>query len=210
MCAHPINLCNSLGLGLSDPVPLHWMRQGPWLDSAINFPFCELHCLGGLLSSRLGIWTSGITILAHIQPLAVCWFFYLLVWCPSSQVALVIKNPPANAGEAGDMGSIPGSGRFPGGRHGNPLQYSCLENPVQRGAWRATVRKVVRVRHSWRDLARRQWAQHFCHPRSATGEPVFQVCLSLDFTLLVSPVTSAVWCVQESNNFVCYPTYSYC
>ena len=63
-------------------------------------------------------------------------------------MALVIKNPPANAGEAGDMGSIPGSGRFPGGRHGNPLQYSCLENPVQRGAWRATVRKVVRVRHS--------------------------------------------------------------
>ena len=47
----------------------------------------------------------------------------------------VVKNPPANAGDAGDMGSIPGSGRFPGGRHGNMLQYSFLENPMDRGAW---------------------------------------------------------------------------
>ena len=50
-----------------------------------------------------------------------------------------VKNPPANAGDTGDMGSIPGSGRFPGGRHRNPLQYSCLENPMDRGAWKATV-----------------------------------------------------------------------
>ena len=61
-CAHPINLCNSLGSGLSDPAPLRWMRQEPWLESAINFPLCELHCLGGLLSYLSGIWTSGITV----------------------------------------------------------------------------------------------------------------------------------------------------
>ena len=54
----------------------------------------------------------------------------------ASQVALVVKNLPANAG---DVGLIPGLGRFPGGGHGNPLQYACLENPVDRGAWRATV-----------------------------------------------------------------------
>ena len=48
----------------------------------------------------------------------------------------MVKNPPANAG---DLGSIPGSGRSPGGGHGNPLQHSCLENPMDRGAWRATV-----------------------------------------------------------------------
>ena len=48
----------------------------------------------------------------------------------------MVKNPPANAG---DGGSIPGSGRSLGGRHGNPLQYSCLENPMDRGAWWATV-----------------------------------------------------------------------
>ena len=44
----------------------------------------------------------------------------------ASQVALVVKNPPANAGDVRDLGSIPGSGRSPGGGHGNPLQYSCL------------------------------------------------------------------------------------
>ena len=57
-------------------------------------------------------------------------------------MALVVKNLPANAGDAGDPGSIPGSGRSPGGGHDNPLQYSCLENPVNRGAWRATVHGV--------------------------------------------------------------------
>ena len=57
----------------------------------------------------------------------------------TSQVALVVKNPPANAGDARDEGSIPGSGRFPGGGNGNPLQYSYLGNPKDRGAWWATV-----------------------------------------------------------------------
>ena len=47
----------------------------------------------------------------------------------------MVKNPPANAGHVRDMGSIPGSGRSPGEGNGNPLQYSCLENPVDRGAW---------------------------------------------------------------------------
>ena len=51
----------------------------------------------------------------------------------------MVKNPPANAGDTRDTGSIPGSGRSPGAGHGNPLQYSCLENPMDRGAWWATV-----------------------------------------------------------------------
>ena len=51
----------------------------------------------------------------------------------------VVKNLPISAGDARDVGSIPGSGRSPGGGHGNPLQYSCLENPMDRGAWRATI-----------------------------------------------------------------------
>ena len=54
-------------------------------------------------------------------------------------MALVVKNPPANAGDVRDRGSIPGLGRSPGGGHGNPLQYSCLENPMDRGDWWATV-----------------------------------------------------------------------
>ena len=58
---------------------------------------------------------------------------HYLLW--ASQVALVVKNPPASAGDVGDMGSIPGSGRNPGEGNGNPLQYSCLESPMDRGAW---------------------------------------------------------------------------
>ena len=53
----------------------------------------------------------------------------------TSQVALVVKNPPANAGDTRGAGLIPGSGRSPGGGHGNPLQNSCMENPTDRGAW---------------------------------------------------------------------------
>ena len=56
----------------------------------------------------------------------------------ASQAALVGKNPPANAGDVRDVGSIPGLGRLPGGRHDNPVQYSCLKNTMDRGAWWAT------------------------------------------------------------------------
>ena len=54
------------------------------------------------------------------------------------------KNPPACAGDAGDMGPIPGSGRSPGGRNGNSLHCSCLRNPMDRGAWQATVHGVAK------------------------------------------------------------------
>ena len=63
----------------------------------------------------------------------------------ASQV-VVVKNPPANAGDIRDPGSVPGLGRSPGGGHGNPLQYSCLENPMDRGAWWASVPRVAK---SW-------------------------------------------------------------
>ena len=63
-----------------------------------------------------------------------------------SQVALVVKNLLANAGDERDAGLIPGSGSTPGGRHGNPFQCSCLENPMDRGAWRNTVHGVTQ---SW-------------------------------------------------------------
>ena len=62
-----------------------------------------------------------------------------------SQVALVVKDPPANARDLKNMGSIPGLGRSPGAGHGNPLQYSCLENPMDRGAWRAVVHGVAEL-----------------------------------------------------------------
>ena len=61
-------------------------------------------------------------------------------------MALVLKTPPANAGDGRDLGSTPGLRRFPGGGHGNPLQYSCLKSPMDRGAWKATVHGVTK---SW-------------------------------------------------------------
>ena len=54
-----------------------------------------------------------------------------------------VKNRPANAGDIRDSGLVPRLGRSPGGGHGNPLQYSCLENPMDRGAWQAAVHRVT-------------------------------------------------------------------
>ena len=59
----------------------------------------------------------------------------------------MVNNLPSSAGDAGDTGLIPGLGRSPGGEHDNPLQYSCLENPMDRGAWQAIVHGVTSVGH---------------------------------------------------------------
>ena len=56
----------------------------------------------------------------------------------------MVKNPPANAGDLTDVGSIPGSGRSPGAGNGNPLQDSCLENPTDRGAWQTVGNRVAK------------------------------------------------------------------
>ena len=83
----------------------------------------------------------------------------------TSQVALVIKNPPANAGDIRDTGSNPGSGRSPGGGHSNPLHYSCLKNPMDRGIWQAAV---LRITKSWTLLK-----QLSMHAKSiAAGHPL--------------------------------------
>ena len=68
----------------------------------------------------------------------------------ASHVVLVVKHLPANAGDGRDAGSIPGSGRSPGGGNGNPLQDFCLENSMYRGAWWATVHGVAK---SWTQLS---------------------------------------------------------
>ena len=67
----------------------------------------------------------------------------------------MVKNSPVNAG---DVGSIPGLGRSFEGRHGNTLQYSCMENPVGRGAWWATVRGVARVGQDLATKQQQQWS----------------------------------------------------
>ena len=67
---------------------------------------------------------------------------YFIIWL---LVALVVRNPHANAEDVRDMGSIPGSRRSPGGGHGNPPQHSCLENPMDRAAWQATVHGIAEL-----------------------------------------------------------------
>ena len=68
-----------------------------------------------------------------------------IIFSLSTEVVLVVvKNLPAHAGDAGDTGLIPGLGRYPGVGNGNPLQYSCLENAMDRGAWRSTVHGVAK------------------------------------------------------------------
>ena len=76
------------------------------------------------------------------------------------QVALVGKNPPANAGDVRDVGSIPGSGISPGGWHGNSCQYSCLENPMDWGAWQAMIRRLAQSRTRLKQLSRSSSSMH--------------------------------------------------
>ena len=70
----------------------------------------------------------------------------------ASQVVLVVKNLPTNAGELREVSLIPQSGRSPGGGNGSPLQNSCLENPRDRGAWWATVHGIAKSQHMVRIL----------------------------------------------------------
>ena len=91
----------------------------------------------------------------------------------ASQVVLVVKNPPANAGDKRNAGSIPGSERFAQGGNGNPLQYLCLENPMDGGAWQAIVHGVTESQ------TRLQWL-------SMPIDAVYVPCSKLyDFKLLV-------------------------
>ena len=76
-------------------------------------------------------------------------FLFCIGSIADSQMVLLVKNPPANAGDVGNVGLIPGLGGSSGGGHGNPLLYSCLEDPVDRRAWRTTVHGVA---NSWAHL----------------------------------------------------------
>ena len=75
----------------------------------------------------------------------------------------MVKNPPATAGDARDMGLIPGSGRSPGGGNGNPLQYSCLENPMDRAGWWAMVHRVTKSQTRLKQLSRAQHTRMYVY-----------------------------------------------
>ena len=90
-----------------------------------------------VLSQLIGNFKDAVFKSSHI--------FYLFVLLWGFPGGSVVKNLPANAGDLGDAGSIPGLGRSPGGEHDSPLQYSCLEDPMDRGAWWATVHGDAKI-----------------------------------------------------------------
>ena len=105
--------------------------------------FLMIAILTSVIWSECNFWLTVVLIcispiIRDVKYLRMC----LLL--PSGKVVPVVKNPPANARDIGDTGSVPGLGGSPGEGCGNSLRYSCLENPMDRGAWRATVPRVAR------------------------------------------------------------------
>ena len=100
----------------------------------------------------------------------------------ASQVSLVVKSPPANAGDKRDVGLIPELGRSPGGGHGNLLQYSCLENPMDRRAWQAIVHRVTK---NW------TWLKQPCKHAYKGHKNVFHFCTRKTLFIIVSTIKRA-------------------
>ena len=134
-------LCPWNFIGKNTGVHSHFLLQGTFLTQGSN--------------SSLLHWQVDSLPLSHQGRPHICVYTYIYIYIQNlifycrlldiwaSQVALVVKNPPANAGDIRDSSLIPGSGRSPGEGNGNPLQYSCLENSMNRGAWWATVHRVT-------------------------------------------------------------------
>ena len=114
-----------------------WFSCWDWLTPVEQGP------RGGNPQTRLGVIAMSLALKKNAS---------------ASQVVLVVKSPPANAGDLRDVGSFPGLGRSPGGGHGNPLLYSCLENSMGRGTWWASVHRVVK---SWA-RRRRLSMRYYC------------------------------------------------
>ena len=129
------------------------MAPGRVLISSLQRGFS----LEPLLTQEAGSKVTWKVRLAVFSPVAATWPAGASYLCPRSlillmdtDVVLMVKNPPANAGDIRDSGLIPGSGRSPGGGHGIPLQYSGLGNSMDRGAWWVTVHGVAK---SWTPLS---------------------------------------------------------
>ena len=110
--------------------------KSKWLSHDL-VQYCSARGTNFVLSISVFIFTFIASDLPHWDPLGTQW---------ASQVALVVKNLPANAGDVRDLGWISGSGRSPGGGNGHPLQYSCLGNPMDRGTWWTIVHAVTKNR----------------------------------------------------------------
>ena len=128
------------------PLQLHLLSAIPYCTDSTGWPR-----LGAEAPPCMASWDTPFNgyCLSHSWDRAA-WLNFLYMK-RASQVVLVVKTPPPRAGDTGDVVSIPGLGRSSGGGHGNPPQYSCLENPKDRGTLR--VHRVEKVGHNWSDLA---------------------------------------------------------
>ena len=127
----------------------------------------------------------------EIQKHSAIWTLQQQSW--ASLVALAVKNLPANTGDVWDVGLIPGSRRFPGAGKGNPLQCSCLGNPMDRGAWQAMVCRSQRVGHGWSDLAQhKMWHPHSFIPPGSLF-PLISISMTTLFSkaLIISAAAAA-------------------
>ena len=121
------------------PCPSRHPPRQPWSPCVLSLVLTGLCCLVPFLSEE------SFHLLLCLSPSSSLW--HLENSSPTTSTSgflggSVVKNPSANAGDAGHVCSIPGSGRSPGERNGNPLQCSCLENSMDRGAWQSTVHGV--------------------------------------------------------------------
>ena len=113
-----------------------------------------------------------------------------------SQVELLVKNPPANAGDIKEAGLIPGSGRSPGEGNGNPLQYFSLENPMDRGAWQGIVHRVAESR-TWLKWLGRYAGPTISFISKAEYRRCFKYCPCSSLTQQVNTVHSWGWPSSE-------------
>ena len=114
-----------------------------WMASPTRWTWIWVNSWSWWWTGRPGVLHSmGLPRVGHNWETELNW----TVIFRASQVVLVLKDPPANAGDARDVGSIPGSERSSEGGNGNPFQYSCLDNPMDRGTWLDTVHGVAKNR----------------------------------------------------------------
>ena len=121
-------------------------------------PFQKLRTLAQ--DCRHSAFALGLTVPTYLEK--YCLMYGLPWWLSHRESA-------CNAEDTGDTGSIPGLGRFPGGRYGNPLQYSYLESPMDRGAWQATVYRVAQSRTQLKLLSMHVWCIQFVWPSVFNG-----------------------------------------
>ena len=140
------DLCLIPGSGRFPGEGIHYPVQCSWASLVMqmvkNLPAMQEIWVGKIPWRR--VWTEEPSRLQSMESQRVRhdWgtntFTFMNIYTLIDRVALVVRSLPANAGDIRDVGLIPGSGRAPGGGHSNPLQYSCLENPMDRGAWCAS------------------------------------------------------------------------